>query len=358
MDKNDQMRTSINVAWLILNYKCNNRCSGCYAQNTNFIDQPMPFDRALEIISIMKKAGIRNCLLIGGEPTLYDELVDLLNACKKHGIDPKVITNGRKLADKQYLRSLINAGLKHASISIEGAKEETHNSITKTKSFRAVVAGIQNCLSLGLPLNTLFTISRYNFHEVVQSAEMMNSLGASDIMYNIGLPSPKNEQNLPNDNFALSPIEMASIISNAFLTLRAKDIKVRFFLTIPLCLFDPLILERMIHDHYISNGAYCHVFYGRGVAFEPNGNVLPCTHFANYPLFNMINDKIENFEDFERSWYDSKGIHGEFREVIWQYPHSNCKNCHHWGKCVGGCPLLWTHFEPDEIIGGKEVEKR
>ena len=355
MSEKDQIRTSINVGWLILNYKCNNRCSGCYAQNTNFIDQPMPFGGALKIMSMLKQMEIKNCLLIGGEPTLYNRLVDMLNAGRKYGLNLKLITNGRKLANKQYLLSLIKAGLKHACISVEGAAEKTHNSITKTKSFHEVVAGIQNCLSLGLPINTLFTISRYNFHEIVPLAEMMNELGVIDIMYNIGLPTPNTKYSSPDNDFVLSPIEAAAIISGAFISLKTRGIRVKFYLTIPLCLIDPSILEEMIRDHYVSSGAYCHVFYGRGVAFEPNGNVLPCTHFANYSLFNMISDKIEDAEDFKKVWHSSKGIHGEFREAIWQYPHSNCKDCRHWGKCVGGCPLLWTHFDPNEVIGRKEV---
>ncbi len=345
----------INTFWLVLNYICNNRCFGCYAQGSNFTDQSMKFDYAFNIIKMMKEIGAKDCLFIGGEPTLYPDLKELIFLGKETGIEFKLVTNGRKLADFHYLKALIDVGLKHASISIEGANSETHNRITRTKSFDEVMKGIENGLSLGLSFNTLLTINKSNFNELVQLAEMLHNEGVKNILYNIGLPSSDSGENI--DEFVLSPNDAAKVIENTYLDLKTKGIKVKFFGTIPLCLFDQDLLEEMISTDHISNGVHCHIFYGTGVVFEPNGNVLPCTHFVGHPLFNLKDEDISDSEKFLEIWKGSKGIHGTFRSAIWQYPSEKCKNCTYWGKCIGGCPFLWSYFNPDEIIGKKGGNK-
>lgn len=64
--------------WLSLNYSCNNRCAGCYAGNSDFVDNPMSLDLALQIAKIMSDLHAHDCLLIGGEPTMYKHLEEFI----------------------------------------------------------------------------------------------------------------------------------------------------------------------------------------------------------------------------------------------------------------------------------------
>jgi len=344
----------IRTAWLVLNYACTNRCLGCYAQSSQFVNQEMPYEDAITIMPIIKDMGVLDCLAIGGEPTLYKHLINLIVAAKNLGIDFKIVTNGRNLSDVAYIKALKDAGLKHASISIEGSTAQTHNLITRTPSFDQVMKGIDNCLFLDVSFNTLLTISKVNFAEIVDLAKMLHEIGVVNILYNIGLPSPESSQN-EVDDFILNPIEVANVISEAYIEFKNLGIKAKFFATIPLCLFDDNLLKEMIGADYISNGAHCHIFYGTGIVFEPKGNVLPCTHFVGHPLFNWHSIGIKSSDDFSDVWYGKQGIHGDFKEAIWKYPSQKCVDCQHWGRCVGGCPFLWTHFNPNQIINSKEV---
>jgi radical SAM protein with 4Fe4S-binding SPASM domain len=348
---NKEHRPSIKTVWLVLNYRCNNRCVGCYAMHSGFTDQSMDLDETRQIVSWMKDLGARDCLLIGGEPTLYKQISRLILEGSAIGVEFKLVTNGRRLSDRSFLEALIRAGLKHASISLEGANRETHDQITGTPSYDEVISAIENCLRLGLSFNTLMTISRRNFAEIISLAEKLHEMGVKNILYNIGLPSPGTEPRLI-DEFVLSPSRVAEIISGAYRELKAKGIKVKFFGTIPLCFFDEAALNEMMADGSISDGVHCHIFYGSGLVFEPNGNVLPCTHFVGNPLFNWKEQGVTISEGFAQLWYGEYGIHGTFRKEIWRYPHKNCRGCRHWGKCVGGCPFLWTHFDPSMIGGG------
>lgn len=346
----------IKTFWLALNYKCNNRCRGCYAAKSGFVDMPMRLEDAFQIVEMMSEVGAKDGLLIGGEPTLYENLVEIIQYGRAHNIEMKLVTNGRKLSDTDYLQKLVEAGLKHSSVSIEGANESTHNCVTATQSYYEVLRAIKNCRDLGVSFNTLLTINRRNYLEVIPLAELLHDLGVTNILYNIGLPSCGKDSE-PDEEYLLNPAEVAAVIENAYLILKAKGIKVKFFATVPLCLIKEEVLSSMLRDDYISDGVHCHIYYGTGVVFEPNGNVLPCTHFVNHPLFNLKENGITKSKDFADKWYGEKGIHGSFRKALWNYPHENCRGCKHWGKCIGGCPFLWLQFDPREIFSMKGGDK-
>jgi pyruvate-formate lyase-activating enzyme len=66
-----------------------------------------------QVIQKVFDAGIPHILFTGGEPTLREDLADLLLYCEKLGMVTGLLTNGVKLADKAYLVSLLEVGLDH-----------------------------------------------------------------------------------------------------------------------------------------------------------------------------------------------------------------------------------------------------
>lgn len=341
--------------WLITNYSCNNRCKFCYAAEgcntvrTQEEDEIMDFQYACDVMEEMKKCGAVNCLLIGGEPTLYPYVAEVIRFGARIGLAMKLVSNGRRLSDRHFVYKLKEAGLVHSSVSVEASTAEKHNQITQTCSFEEVLRGILNLQKAGVSNNTILTISLLNHREIVALAERMHDMGVSNILYNFSLPSVAEGDNI-HSSFSPTPQDCADIISEAYLILKQKGIRISFFATIPLCLIEESILNLMIADKTISRGYHCHIYMGTGAAFEPNGNVLPCTHFVGSPLFNA-KDKKGRFayrDRFAREW--EEGVHKKFIESAWRYPAEPCKTCSLWGNCVGGCPFLWMHFNPADHI--------
>ena len=344
-------RKEVKTVWLALDYACNNRCQGCYAASSTFKSEPMAMEYALKVLGFAKALGARDCLMIGGEPTLYRNLSELMRQARPLGLEFKLVTNGRRLVALDYLTELKDAGLNHVSISVEGARPETHNRISNSSSFHQVMRAIENCAKLRMNFNTLFTIGPDNAGEIVESAKDLARMGVKHILYNVGLPSPGN-QDVGGGAGSIHPQTAASKITEAYLQLKSLGIKVKFNMTIPLCLIETPMLEVMLEDGYISSGAHCHIFYGKGVVFEANGNVLPCTHFVGHPLLNLKTLGIQTAEEFIKLWYSESGLHGTFHEALWKYPHPKCQqDCKYWGECVGGCPFLWVHFDPNQVFG-------
>ncbi len=342
--------------WLVLTYRCNDRCQGCYAAASCSPSvlpsgpRQMSPAYARQVMTELRRRGAAECLLIGGEPTLYDGLAETIHFGSSLGLRMKLVSNGRRLSDARYLATLRGAGLDHVSISLEAASAPLHDAITASSGFAERIRAIKNVVRLGIPHNTILTISPLNVTDIVPVAELVHGLGVRNILYNFCMPSPTGTGGI-NGSATLDPRLCANAIAAAYRALTTRGIPLRFFATIPLCLIPDATARAMANDRTLSSGYHCHMFFGTGVAFEPDGSVLPCTHFAGTPLFNaMREDGSFDGDRFATEW--ETGSHATFVRATWQYPAERCKTCSSWGACVGGCPLLWMHFDPADYLAG------
>ena len=116
--------------------KCNLKCPMCPTITYEFLDKRVtPFKKGLMDFELAKRiidevAGNIYSLRLSwiGESTLHPNLIDAVEYAKKAGI-PEVsfLTNGTKL-HMGYMTKLIDAGLDHMTISIDGMGE-TYNKI-------------------------------------------------------------------------------------------------------------------------------------------------------------------------------------------------------------------------------------
>jgi len=67
----------------------------------------------IQVIQKAFNAGIPHILFTGGEPTLREDLAELLLFCERLGMVTGLLTDGSRLGDKAYLVSLLEAGLDH-----------------------------------------------------------------------------------------------------------------------------------------------------------------------------------------------------------------------------------------------------
>lgn len=334
--------------WLVLGYHCNNRCSHCYATPSGFVSPWMPLLYAEEVMQALKKEGAQTCLLIGGEPTLYPKLCDLVSLGAEIGLKMVVVSNGRRFKDVKFTSNVFEAGLDRAVISIEGADAETHNLATGKKSFEETCQGIENCAAIGR-VNTLTTICQGNCDQIENIISLAYQLGAGKTVLNCAIPVVFDDSTLAENS--LNPSYLAKVVERVFRKIREKGLSFQLNATFPLCLLEQSVLEEALKLDWLSVG--CHMYRGKGVIFDPIGNILPCTHFSEMPLYEATMDTGNHFilkDSFEGLWQDSQSEAGKFRAALWRYPAERCKECEYWGGCVGGCPLLWTHFEPRDFI--------
>jgi uncharacterized radical SAM superfamily Fe-S cluster-containing enzyme len=106
-----------------ITHRCNLECNYCFVPNKERED--MPLEQLKEIIDKVPDCTV---CLTGGEPTLREDLFDLLRILKRN---PKIryismATNGIKLADGEYVRELKKAGLDSIIVSFNGYSDRVY----------------------------------------------------------------------------------------------------------------------------------------------------------------------------------------------------------------------------------------
>ncbi len=107
-----------------LTTRCNLPCPTCFA-DANRSDNWEP-----DINEIRKRlrgfSGDKPIVyLIGGEPTLRKDLPEIIAMLVTEGFTPKLVTNGLKIADPEYLKTLHRAGLQWVFLQFDGFRKDT-----------------------------------------------------------------------------------------------------------------------------------------------------------------------------------------------------------------------------------------
>ncbi|MCA1945172.1 MAG: radical SAM protein [Desulfovibrio sp.] len=113
--------------------------------------------------------------LWGGEPTMYDGWLDVLQACKRLKLPTAIATNGTRLA--QHAQAIVDSRMFLLQISIDGPDKEIHNRIRRgvgsADSYTAIqdgIAAVREARSRSgsdLPLiASLTTVSKENYQHL------------------------------------------------------------------------------------------------------------------------------------------------------------------------------------------------
>lgn len=138
---------------LEITQSCNLKCPVCFAS----AGQSASKDPSLEEIKgwyemLMARGGPFNIQLSGGEPTLREDLPDIIRLGKTMGFEfIQINTNGLKLGENpSYAKTLAEAGLDCAFLQFDGLREETYEKIRGRRLLSEKIAAIENCQESGI----------------------------------------------------------------------------------------------------------------------------------------------------------------------------------------------------------------
>lgn len=140
--------------------RCNLRCRFCFANGGCAED-----DKSLEalkaaVTDIVQKRGKVLLQLSGGEPTLRDDLPELVGFAKAAGCSyVQLNTNGIRLAeDERYARALKEAGLDIVFLQFDGTNDDIYRLLRGTPMLSIKEKAIEVCAGLGLGLTLVPTV--------------------------------------------------------------------------------------------------------------------------------------------------------------------------------------------------------
>jgi uncharacterized radical SAM superfamily Fe-S cluster-containing enzyme len=101
-------------------HRCNMTCSNCYVPNRIIPDMDAKWLSSI-FARLPKGMFVR---LTGGEATLRNDLPEIIADAREHGHHPVLLTNGLRLADRKYVRTLKHAGLQVCYLSFSGGFDD------------------------------------------------------------------------------------------------------------------------------------------------------------------------------------------------------------------------------------------
>lgn len=154
-----------------LTHQCNMECSNCYLPNRDIPD--MDKEKLYDLVSrLPKRTFIR---LIGAEPTLREDLHEIIRKIKKLGHHVSVTTNGLKLHRMDYVQKLKSAGLRLVLLSMNGGDDdEVYKRVDGGKYSQLKNRALDNCMKSNLIVNTgTIVLKDCNEHVIPQLYEKL-----------------------------------------------------------------------------------------------------------------------------------------------------------------------------------------
>ena len=302
---------------LALTFRCQNNCVHCYAGGPHETDE-LPTEQWKQVIDRLHDIGVFILTFTGGEPTLHEDLPELLLYAQNKGIVTGLITNGRRLKDRGYVERLEKSGLDFVQVTLESHEAKIHDSMTASKgSWKETVAGIKNAVKTNIYVTTNTTLSKYNASGFLETMDFLKDLGVAAFGCNSLIYSGK--ANKVSDEFAL-PVETLNELLPKIRD-KANQLKLRFLWYTPTkyCRLDPVKLGLGVKSCTAANINMC---------VGPSGDVYPCQSY-----FEILGSILK--DDWSKIWNNSLAVKIRKRE----YVAPKCKDCPQLQVCGGGCPL-------------------
>ena len=245
-------------------WHCNQKCLHCYAANQPLSAVPeMDTDQWLAVIEKCRSIGIPQLTFTGGEPTLRQDLVKLVQAAQ--WFVTRLNTNGRMLTSA-LCNDLRAASLDAVQITFYSADEAVHNELVGVDGYTDTVNGIKNALAAGLnvSLNTPLCSLNKDYRATVEFA---HGLGIRYLTCS-GLIPAGNAAESASKSMRLTPGELTEVLRPAMDFALSHGMEVNF--TSPGWL-DEDTLTGLGFAQIPSCGACL-----SNMAVAPDGTVLPC----------------------------------------------------------------------------------
>ncbi len=315
---------------LALTFKCQNDCIHCYAGGPHETPE-LTTVQWKSVIDKLSEIGIFILTFTGGEPTLREDLPELLLYAQNKGMVTGLISNGRKLKDKTYVNVLEKSGLDFVQVTLESHKSEIHDKMTNTKgSWRETIEGIKNAVQSQIYVSTNTTLSKNNADDFLLTIDFIKSLGVDAFGCNSLIYSGKATD--ASQEFALPTEDLITLLPSIRNKAQMIGLKFLWYTPTQYCNFDPVSLGLGIKS---CTAAMINACVG------PNGDVYPCQSYFE-SLGNILT------EPWEKIWHHPLAEKIRRRE----YVEEKCKKCNQLQVCGGGCPLELQNKENNQTHTG------
>jgi organic radical activating enzyme len=219
------------------------------------VDRELSTEEWKSVLDTLWKAGVPHVTFTGGEPTLRDDLRELIAYAEDLGQVTGLLTDGKRLAQANYLEELSQAGLDHILVAIDLADPKSET-------------GLKNALASEVYTAAHMTITPDNAASLNEHLKKLAGLGVTGISLSASDRS---------DALAAALSESREYIANLGMDLI-------WDLPAPHSSTNPLALELETQSETaVQSSLYV----------EPDGDALPAQGFEK-AIGNLLTDSFES----------------------------------------------------------------
>jgi len=286
-----------------IGFLCNNNCRFCVQANKKKYGNRS----TNEIKKILKQssANYQIAVFTGGEPTIRDDIFELVNYAKKLGF--KIIqiqSNGRMFAYRDFCQKIIKAGANEFALALHGHIPQLHNYLTNSQeSFEQTCLGIKNLKKMNQNVIMNTVITKPNYRHLPEIAKLFINLRVDQyqfaFVHALGNAAKNFDSIVPRKSLVQPYLKQGLRLGIE------AGIKVMTE-AIPFCFMGG-------YEHYLAE------------------NVMPHMKIYDFGL------TVENFEKARRREGKTKGL--------------QCKQCRYFDQCEGPwkeypAKFGWEEFKP------------
>ncbi len=299
---------------LAVTYRCNLGCQKCYVGDRK-VSRELTTAEWIKVYETLWKLGIPQVVFTGGEPTLREDIVELVSQADEFVTG--LVTNGTKLSE--LAESLKAASLDYIQVTIESWDAKIHDSATCVSgSHEKTVAGIKKVLDIGLQVMTNTTLSKINAGGFGQTIKWLNGFGIKNLACNTLICSGEGIRH--KEENGLSDAELKKVLTQACEVADRLEMNFQWY--------SPTCYHQGVNPIDLGFGIKSCSAAAHNMTIQPDGTVLPCQSWPDW-VGNILKD------DWASIWQHPTCV--KLRDHL--FISKECQSCEYEKNCGGGCPL-------------------
>ena len=312
--------SSPTFVWWDITSTCNLRCRHCYSNSGASLHDELTTEEVKHILDQLAIMNVFYVYILGGEPFLRKDFMDILGYCRSLNIEVMVSSNGWFIT-ADLACTLARLGIRHVRVSIDGATAKTHDAIRGVNgSFDRAVAAVRNLKRAGVPVVGISpTLMKENVHEAEMLIELAHDLQVDELQF--------------VQVCAVGRAKQISVLDSSAIDAEGSDRRKSAELVQDLLItgsegiwekpFARCVMEGRMVPHIMGCGA------GRTcLAISPNGRVRACLLFQ-YEIGDLRD------HDLQEIWLGAGHPKIQWLRSI----KEGCEGCRYAAVCSGPCPM-------------------
>lgn len=184
--KKNHHRDMYHGLFLYITEKCQLRCKHCFMGERLEKPQEMTAQHALTVAETFKMLGAKDVTIIGGEPTLHPDFIEIVKKICTMGFERVIIdTNGLNI---QKILQLSPKEVHHVKVSVDSATADFHDNIRGEGNFVKTINNIRKLVDAGFRVCINCTLFKTNIENVQRMRSLCCDTGATMLNFHAFSP--------------------------------------------------------------------------------------------------------------------------------------------------------------------------